>query len=158
MQGLSPVYLSGVSTYKTGVSIPSVNLVAGGYRLPLEKEWEWAARGGVNSQNYTFSGSNDVNAVAWYDGNSLNAPVLIENGRGTWPIGSKAANELGLFDMSGNVFEWCWDSDQNQNRYIRGGGWHYYGQNACRVFDRSIARTPSTSDTYSGFRIVRSAM
>ena len=70
------------------------------YRLPTESEWEYAARGGSRSGNYKYSGSNNVNDVAWYWGNS---------GGKTQPVGTKAGNELGIHDMSGNVYEWCSD-------------------------------------------------
>ena len=158
MEELLAVYNVNGAVFKTGQNTPTVDSNASGYRLPSEKEWEWAARGGVKSQGYTYSGSSNINDVGWYDGNSLNSPVIIENGRGTWPVAQKTANELGVFDMSGNVFEWCWDLDQYLNRYLRGGGWHFYGADACRISDRSIARTPTTFDTYLGFRLARNAL
>ena len=73
---------------------------ADGYRLPTEAEWEYAARGGNRSQGYVYSGSNDPDEVAWYEANSSGQ---------VHPVGEKAPNELGLYDMSGNVLEWCWD-------------------------------------------------
>ncbi|MEO5684505.1 MAG: SUMF1/EgtB/PvdO family nonheme iron enzyme, partial [Chitinophagaceae bacterium] len=100
-------------------------------RLPTEAEWEYAARGGTKSKKFEYAGSNDINAVAWTSANS---------GSNTHPVGQKEANELGLYDMSGNVFEWCNDwYDENYygkspgndpkgpatgpHRVIRGGNW-----------------------------------
>ena len=106
---------------------------ANGYRLPTEMEWEFAARGGNLTHGYTYSGSNDIDEVAWYDENS---------GSTTHAVGSKAPNELGLYDMSGNVIEMLWDihdgyvledqtdphgPDYGNGRSGRGGSWDYFG-------------------------------
>ena len=128
------------------------------FRLPTEAEWEYAARGGNGSQGYKYSGSNTISDVAWYNGNS---------GSETHNVKTKSPNELGIYDMSGNVFEWCEDwyggyssgSQTNPTgpssgffRVLRGGSW-YSNTKACRVSNRSNDSPGSRYSRY-GFRVV----
>ncbi|MCL1822914.1 MAG: formylglycine-generating enzyme family protein [Oscillospiraceae bacterium] len=115
----------------------TINENAGGYRLPAEAEWTYAAEGGQKSKSYIYSGSNDINEVAFYFRNAgdtfLSGDWLwneIESNRNrTRPVGSKKSNELGLYDMSGNVREWCFDKYEGDDAYNgfsrvwKGGGW-----------------------------------
>lgn len=159
----------------------SINEGANGYRLPTEAEWEYAAGGGQHSKSYTYSGSDYVDEVAWYWRNSgdramdgaWNWPLVNQNHDKTRAVGQKKPNELGLYDMSGNVRQWCWDWKADQadlpsnvtdprgsksgfRRVWKGGGW--MGEAfACKITYRgALAATGKGPD--QGLRVCRTRL
>ncbi|MDY3733013.1 MAG: formylglycine-generating enzyme family protein [Alloprevotella sp.] len=165
VMGSNPSHFEGAKKPVNDVSwndcqefISKLNRLTGGrFRLPTEAEWEYAARGGNKSRGYIFSGSNYLGSVAWYFDNS---------GGEVHPVGSKSPNELGLYDMSGNVWEWCSDRygyypsssqtnptgpSSGSNRVFRGGGW-FSDAADCRVAIR-VSDTPTNSKYILGLRL-----
>lgn len=119
------------------------------FRLPTEAEWEFAARGGKKSQGYKFSGSDTIDDVAWYNVNSESK---------THEVGTqKKANELGIYDMSGNVWEWCsgWSDDDRDRRVLRGGSWTYFAAGCCVSYRYYC--NPQVRNFNLGFRLALSA-
>ncbi len=168
VMGSNPSYFKGDNLPVEGVSwdncqtfISKLNSLTGKrFRLPTEAEWEFAARGGKQSRHTQFSGSSRINDVAWYDGNSGDKPH---------PVKTKQPNELGIYDMSGNVWEWCQDWYGSYNSYAqtnptgastgslrvrRGGSWGD-SPGVCRSSNR-FSGTPDSSYSGLGLRLVLS--
>lgn len=141
--------------------IPNSN----GYRLPTIMEWEYAASGGQLSKNYKYSGSNNLNEVGWYFVNSGNQILpnswnydnIIKNKCRIHTVKGKAPNELGLYDLSGNVREWCWEFSNIENyelgRAIKGGG--YSAGDYINAINQTRYQSPSQGIRDLGFRICR---
>jgi len=130
---------------------------ANGYRLPTEDEHEYAARGGENGEATTYAGSDNLDNVGWYNDNSdvANSSLGFTD-RGTMPVGMKKANEIGLYDMSGNVWDWintAADTVVGSGRLRRGGSWYRHA-NLCWVSYFS-SRSPSRASAIIGFRLAR---
>ncbi|MFR9554176.1 MAG: SUMF1/EgtB/PvdO family nonheme iron enzyme [Rikenellaceae bacterium] len=153
-----PTNLDNADTYRWTVTPNPQN---DGYRLPTEAEWEYAAQGGNISKGYLYSGSDNIDDVAWYVNNANDV---------SHTVGSKLPNELGLYDMSGNMFEWCWDwygdyedteqsnptgAEQGTFRCTRGGSW-YFVESFCTITNRDRENIYDKYDNLS-FRVVRSA-
>ena len=122
------------------------------FRLPTEAEWEYAARGGQRSQGYTYAGSDDIDEVGWYNVNSANK---------THNVGQKMPNELGIYDMTGNVWEWCAETfdennDGQEDAALYGGAWDSQAS-TCRVISSRAIRAITYAVKFIGFRLVHDA-
>ena len=162
MQGDKTRPVENVSWIDCQEFIDKLNRITGMiFRLPTEAEWEFAARGGTHSYDYKYSGWNYDGVVAWNLSNSCGS---------THPVGTKKPNELGLYDMSGNVFEWCMDwydsyreihttnpkgPSSGKNRIFRGGAWNRLKE-YCRVWSRGRA-LPEDRQSNLGFRLAMDA-
>ncbi len=158
-QGFTPVYTRRGPRYVC-------NFKANGFRLPTEAEWEYAARGGNKSENYRYAGGNDLDLISWNVLNSEGRPHA---------YGSKYPNELGIYDLTGNVWEWCWDfynkdhfraikknpmidpnfrgPIQGEKHIVKGGSWDSK-QPFCRISNK-VATLSGNTHKFYGMRLVQ---
>ena len=167
-----------MDSVSTIINIVTLDITANGYRLPVEVEWEYAARGGTALETYNFSGGDDCSTVAWvYENSDLLVHPVKTDKKG----GINSANSLGIYDMCGNVNEWCWDrsssitsstpitgptSTSSKSRVKKGGGWDSAAANVTIDRHSGTNQTANGSDTNIngktvplgfGFRVVQTA-
>ncbi len=184
-EGLLPCYTISGIVMRTGTTTPDVNWLANGYRLPTEAEWEKAARGGVSGKRYPWG----TDTISHYEANyiaSTSYSYDISGSQGgahpiyatgsspyTAPVGSFAANGFDLYDMAGNVWEWCWDRygastyvnnatdprgpSSGTTRVYRGGSWSNSALSS-RAAHRYYDGVPSSNNNRHGFRVARSSV